>query len=417
MLPHHAHAGTVKDMDDTTTTTTTTKGAAPNPVGDRDAELTARLGDTADVVTASVVAYGETADGVRVAHKGSTHGTGTPFSVSREQREEVAELLLAPGATRARGAGHRAIPEDPDPVRTCFEKDLDRVRYSPGFRRLAHKCQVFIAPNDAHLRTRLTHALEVAQVAVAVSRAIGLNTALTEAAAIAHDCGHGPAGHASEEALSPYLDTGYDHAVYGADVILAPLNLCTETLDAVRNHSWRRPTPATPEGEVVAWADRIAYVAHDWDDAVRAGIVAPADLPREVADVVGSTQSAQIGAFISEIAATVAATGRIGMREPYASALDAFRRVNYELIYLRPAARQQAERVITLLSALTEYFIDAPGQIPDVAAGRIEHPRSGSADAAAAAVRYVSSMTDRYALGLGVELLGFPPERLPAGVG
>lgn len=401
-------------MSNNISATPVTRGDSPNEVG-RDAEIAARLGDTVDVVAASVAAYGETADGVRVAHKGSAHSVGAPYTVSRERREEAAELLLAPGATRARGAGNRAVAEDPDPVRTCFEKDLDRVRYSPAFRRLAHKCQVFIAPRDAHLRTRLTHALEVAQVAVAVSRAIGLNTALTEAAAIAHDCGHGPAGHASEEALSPFLPDGYDHAVYGADVILAPLNLCAETLDAVRNHSWRRPTPATPEGEVVAWADRIAYVAHDWDDAVRAGIVKRSDLPDEVADVVGVTQSSQLGAFISEIAATVAATGRIGMREPYASALDAFRRVNYERIYLRPAARRQAERVIELLSALTEYFVDAPGQIPDVRDGLIEHPTSGSPEAAAAAVRYVSSMTDRYALGLGVDLLGFAPERLPAG--
>ena len=128
------------------------------------------------------------------------------------------------------------------------------------FRRLAGKCQVFIAPDDDHLRTRLTHAIEVAQVAVSIARPVGLNVALTAAAATGHDCGHGPAGHASEEALSPFLPGGYHHAVYGADVVLAPLNLCAETLDAVRNHSWNRPAPATPEGEVVAWADRIAYV-------------------------------------------------------------------------------------------------------------------------------------------------------------
>ena len=102
---------------------------------------------------------------------------------------------------------------------------------------------------------------------------------LTEAIALAHDCGHGPAGHASEEAFSPYVPGGYDHAVYGADVTLAPLNLCAETLDGVRNHSWRRPAPSTPEGEVVAWADRIAYVCHDFEDAVRAGILTPDDLP------------------------------------------------------------------------------------------------------------------------------------------
>ena len=132
---------------------------------------------------------------------------------------------------------------------------------------------------DDHQRTRLTHALEVAQVATSVARALGLNVALTEAIALGHDCGHGPGGHASEDALSPYVAGGYDHAVWGADVTLAPLNLCAETLDGIRNHSWSRPAPATPEGEVVSWADRIAYVCHDFEDAVAAGIVAADMLP------------------------------------------------------------------------------------------------------------------------------------------
>ena len=182
-----------------------------------------------------------------------------------------------PRSRRARrrpvGAGTRARDEEPDPFRLCFERDLDRIKHSHPWRRLAGKCQVFIAPEDDHLRTRLTHAVEVAQVATGIARVAGLCVPLTEAIALAHDCGHGPAGHASEEAFSPYVPGGYDHAVYGADVTLAPLNLCVETLDGVRNHSWRRPAPSTPEGEVVAWADRIAYVCHDFEDAVRAGIL------------------------------------------------------------------------------------------------------------------------------------------------
>ena len=145
----------------------------------------------------------------------------------------------------------------------------------------------------------------------------GLNpTELTEAIALAHDCGHGPAGHASEEAFSPYVPGGYDHAVYGADVTLAPLNLCRETLDGVRNHSWRRPAPATPEGEVVAWADRIAYVSHDFTDAVRAGILVPADLPDEITDVVGTSQSRQIGAFVLAVLDAIDHTSCVGMTEP-----------------------------------------------------------------------------------------------------
>jgi dGTPase len=333
---------------------------------------------------------------------------------SREEREAELAEVLAPGATRPVGAGTRAHAEAPDPYRLCFERDLDRIKHSRPWRRLAGKCQVFIAPEDDHLRTRLTHAVEVAQVAVGIARAIGLCVPLTEAIALAHDCGHGPAGHASEEAFSPYLPgTGYDHAVYGADVTLAPLNLCVETLDGVRNHSWRRPPPSTPEGEVVAWADRIAYVCHDFDDAVRAGILGPNDLPESVRDVVGAAPSKQIGAFVLAVLEAVDHSGHVGMTEPAAGALQAFREFNFDRIYLRPAARRQAERVIGLLRGLVDHFTDSPRRLPDADAVQVE---PGSDAAAALAVRYVSGMTDRFALGLGVELLGWRPANLPRGV-
>lgn len=333
----------------------------------------------------------------------------------REEREAALAQALAPGATQPAGAGVRVHPEEPDPYRLCFERDLDRVKHSRPWRRLAGKCQVFVAPEDDHLRTRLTHAVEVAQVGTGIARAANLCLPLVEAIALAHDCGHGPAGHASEAAFSPFLPgTGYDHAVYGADVTLAGLNLCLETLDGVRNHSWRRPAPATPEGEVVAWADRIAYVCHDFEDAVRAGILAPDDLPIEVRDVVGSRRSEQVGTFVLAVLEAVERTGYVGMTEPAASALSTFRDFNFDRIYLRPAARRQAERVIALLRGLVEYFGDAPGRIPDLADGPGVEP--GSPAAAAEAVRYVSGMTDRFALGLGVELLGWPTDQLPRGV-
>ncbi len=134
-----------------------------------------------------------------------------------------------------------------------------------------------------------------------------------EAIALAHDCGHGPAGHASEEAFSPFLpDTGYDHAVYGADVTLTPLNLCLETLDGVRNHSWRRPAPSTPEGEVVAWADRIAYVCHDFEDAVRAGILSPPICPPRCATSPATRRSQQIGTFVGAVLEAIDRTGQVG---------------------------------------------------------------------------------------------------------
>ena len=341
------------------------------------------------------------------AHRGAVVGSAGDGPIGREAREEAEHRALAPGATRSVGAGSRARPEEPDPYRTCFERDLDRVHHSAPFRRLAGKCQVFIAPEDDHLRTRLTHAIEVAQVAVGIARPARLNVALAAAAATAHDCGHGPAGHASEEALAPFVEGGYHHAVYGADVVLAPLNLCAETLDAVRNHSWNRPAPLTPEGEVVAWADRIAYVCHDFEDAVRAGIVTPADLPEDVADVVGIRRSAQLNAFITAVLGTIASTGRVGMWEPEAIALDRFRAFNFERIYLRPAAVAQADRVIELLRALVEWFATHPGVL-----GR----PAGDVDPVAAAIRHVSGMTDRYAMRMAVEHLGWDPAKLPAGV-
>jgi len=335
----------------------------------------------------------------------------------REEREAELAALLAPGATRPVGAGVRARPEEPDPFRLCFERDLDRIKHSRPWRRLAGKCQVFVAPEDDHLRTRLTHAVEVAQVATGIARAIDLCLPLVEAIALAHDCGHGPAGHPSEEAFSPYLpETGYDHAVYGADVTLAQLNLCAETLDGIRNHSWRRPAPATPEGEVVAWADRIAYVCHDFEDALRAGILAPDDLPEEVVDVAGRRRSEQVEAFVLAVLDAVDHTGHVGMTEPAASALAAFRAFNFEHIYLRPAARRQAERVVGLLSGLVDHYTDAPRRIPAVASGEVPAPAPGSLEAAAAAVQYVSGMTDRFALALGVEVLGWRPDELPRGV-
>ncbi|CAN5622667.1 deoxyguanosinetriphosphate triphosphohydrolase [soil metagenome] len=346
--------------------------------------------------------------GLAVAHAPIPVGpAGRPLP-ERGAREERDHEALAPNATRAEGAGRRAVAEDPDRFRTCFERDLDRIHHSKAFRRLAGKCQVFVAPEDDHLRTRLTHAIEVCQVAVSIARPTGLNVALTAAAATGHDCGHGPAGHASEGALSPFVEGGYHHAVYGADVVLAPLNLCAETLDAIRNHSWNRPTPLTPEGEVVAWADRIAYVCHDFEDATDAGLVVPSDLPPEVTEVVGAGRRAQLHGFITAMVDTIAQTGVVGLREPEASALAAFRSFNYERIYLRPAAVEQAERAARLVAGLADFYLNHPDRLPDGLG-----LASGSVEATAAAVRYVSGMTDRFAQRAALDLLGWDERALP----
>jgi dGTPase len=365
------------------------------------------LQERAERWASTMAGYGEAT--VRFAH-GDSRARADEATVDRVARQHAEDETMANVATRAVGAGDRARPEEPDPWRTCFERDRDRILHAPAFRRLAGKTQVFVFPDD-HQRTRLTHALEVAQVATSVARALGLNVALTEAIALGHDCGHGPGGHASEDALSPYVTEGYDHAVWGADVTLRPLNLCAETLDGIRNHSWSRPAPATPEGEVVSWADRIAYVCHDFEDAVAAGIIAAEMLPPVVADRCGASRSRQLGTFIKAMVEAAADTGRIGMTEPAAEALAEFRQFNYNHVYLRPASRAQADAVIQLLRALVEHYGDRPHLLPEPPA-----VAGGSDDAVRAAVGYVAGMTDRYAFRQAVSLLGWDPAKLPAGV-
>ena len=360
---------------------------------------------------------------IRIAHAdsratvgfhGRTAAAGEGVAgVSRSEREAADDGWLADGATRGWGAGSRARREEPDEWRTCFERDRDRVLHASAFRRLAGKTQVFVFPED-HQRTRLTHALEVAQVATSVSRACRLNVALTEAIALGHDCGHGPGGHTSEDAFDPYLPGGFDHAPWGADVSLHALNLCHETLDGIRNHSWSRPAPATPEGEVVSWADRIAYVCHDWEDAVRAGIVVPGLLPEPVRARCGERRGRQLHSFIEALSSTIMRTGRIGMDEETAGALAAFRACNYEHIYLRDASVAQGAGVISVLRALVDHYADRPNAITAVReAGGLA---AGEPPAVEAAVSYVAGMTDRFAFRQAIAVLGWDPDKLPKGV-
>jgi dGTPase len=349
------------------------------------------------------------AEDLRVAHGDSTATCGVELS-DRGYREHLAHETLSSAATRSSGAGTRAVEEPADPWRTAFERDRDRILHAPAFRRLAGKTQVFIFPDD-HQRTRLTHALEVAQVATSIARALRLNVALTEAIALGHDCGHGPGGHASEDALSPYVDGGYDHAVWGADVTLTPLNLCAETLDGIRNHSWSRPAPSTPEAEVVSWADRIAYVCHDLEDATSSGIVTPDQLPDEVRLVAGHDRRGQLTHFITALVDSSLRHGQIAMGAASADALGALRRFNYEKIYLRDESQAQNHAVIDLLRALVEHYAAHPDQLreaPDAPAG--------SAQQLHAAVSYVGGMTDRFACDQAQRLLGWSTDRLPRGI-
>jgi dGTPase len=358
-------------------------------------------------------------DGLRYSHREGSPRIGARAPLGREEREAVEALTLAEGATRASGAGRREREETSDRLRTCFERDRDRILHSPAFRRLAGKTQVFVFPAD-HQRTRLTHALEVAQVATAVARACRLNVALAEAIALGHDCGHGPGGHASEEAFAPYLDEGFDHAVFGADVVVSGLNLCAETLDGIRNHSWSRPAPSTPEGVVVSWADRVAYCCHDLEDAYKAGVVRVTQLPRSVSEVSGTTRSEQLRTFVDALINSVSRSGRLAMPAATAAALAALREFNYTHIYQRPDSVIQSKTVITMLRALVEHFAGRPHEMPaDAASGRGRGVALGTTDASdsvRAAVSYVAGMTDRYACRTAIERLGWPESDLPRGV-
>ncbi|MEA5122223.1 MAG: HD domain-containing protein [Propionibacterium sp.] len=346
-------------------------------------------------------------DDLVTAHRDSHVHIATGAPIGREAREAREAQWLRPGAALASGAGNRAREEQPDSERTCFERDRDRIVHSTAFRRLAGKTQVVVYPTD-HQRTRLTHALEVAQVATSVARAVGANVALTEAIALGHDCGHGPGGHASEEAFDAFLPHGFDHGPWGADVALAELNLCAETLDGIRNHSWSRPAPATIEGEIVSWADRIAYCAHDLEDAAAAGIVQLDELPSSVTERLGTGRREQLSVLIRSISHSIVEAGRVGMDAETAEALAQLRRFNYQQIYTRPESLEQSQAVIAVLQELVAYYIEHPASLPD---------GFRQDDRVLAAVTYVAGMTDRFAFDQAEKRLGWARWRLPRSMG
>lgn len=371
-----------------------------------------------DAVNPRAVAWAQTMAGHSGAPQGPIHAhadssasLSTAPALTREAREEIERATLRHGAALALGAGRREREEEPDVERTCFERDRDRIVHSAAFRRLAGKTQVVVYPTD-HQRTRLTHAIEVAQVATSIARGVGVNVTLADAIALGHDCGHGPGGHASEEAFDAFITEGFDHGPWGADVTLTPLNLCAETLDGIRNHSWSRPAPFTVEGEIVSWADRIAYCAHDLEDAIHAGIVRPDEVPGEVVAVAGATRREQLATFIHAVVATAATSGSIGMDAETASALSALRRFNYERIYTRPDSLAQARAVIEVLHGLVEFYAEHPRMLPPGIAEGL-----GGDGLVRSVVTYVGGMTDRFAFDRAEEFLGWDASRLPRGIG
>ena len=319
--------------------------------------------------------------------------------IVREGEEE----RLSPLATRSRASRGRTRPEDPDPLRTAFERDRDRIIHSKAFRRLKHKTQVFINPDGDHYVTRLTHTLQVAQIARSLAAGLALNEPLAEAIALGHDVGHSPFGHTGEEALSPYFPPdGWHHAAQSVRIlsVLEDLNLTWEVLDGIRAHSWKiEPAPATPEGGCVRFADRIAYLTHDALDAIRAGILSRDALPPAALERFGEPGRAWIGEMVEAVVEHSTAVGEVAMDEPTLAVMNELRDFMFARVYQASSQRDQQERAIELLRALMAHHAEHPDHIP-------ASYRQHGASAVVQAADYVAGMTDRFALSTYTNLFG-----------
>src|SRR3990172_8843349 len=335
------------------------------------------------------------------------------LSVVRRRLEER-EGLLSPYAARSAESRGRESPEEPSPVRTEFQRDRDRILHSKAFRRLKHKTQVFIAPVGDHFVTRLTHTLEVAQIARTITRALNLNEDLAEAAALGHDLGHPPFGHAGEQALSEELPEGFRHAEQSLRVVekLERLNLTWEVRDAIVNSSKVREdilaegygTPATLEGQIVKLSDAVAYINHDIGDAIRAGLIGEDELPREVTETLGRGHAERINTLVTDIVGySWAATGgpstgsgraeppRIGLSEGVLAAANILREFMFQRVYLWEGRREEAERAKRGVRFLFQYYLSRPEEIESGFVIATDPPGRRTAD-------YVGGMTDGFAL-------------------
>jgi len=329
----------------------------------------------------------------------------------RERIEAAERQSLAPGAAAAAESKGRAVPEKPHPFRTAFMRDRDRILHSKAFRRLAHKTQVFVAPEGDHHRVRLTHTLEVAQVARTIARALKLNEDLAEAICLGHDLGHTPFGHLGEEVLAEFLGRPFRHNAQSLRIVdclevrrvatlgnpeefrIEPgLNLTEEVRDGILNHTWSMPLPSTLEGEVARFADRIAYLSHDIDDALRAGVLEVSGLPEVTRHVLGSTASSQIDTMVGSVidsSETSQNHPKLSMAPDIFNAMLETRNFMFEKVYSRPELRDEQLRLSVLLRELLDYYESQPDQLPQ---GTFE------ADFQTRLIDYVAGMTDRFAL-------------------
>ena len=316
---------------------------------------------------------------------------------------EIEKEILSPYAALSAESKGRQRPEPESPYRTAYQRDRDRVLHSKSFRRLKHKTQVFLAPEGDHYRTRLTHTLEVAQIARTIARALRLNEDLTEAVALAHDLGHTPFGHAGERCLNKCVEGGFRHYEQGVRVVERlentgrGLNLTYEVRDGILCHT-KGDEAATLEGRIVRWADKIAYINHDMDDAIRAGVLQESDIPLELHLHLGDSTSHRIETLVTAMIEG-SRDGTIAMDpaiEPYFWDLHTYM---YDYLYFNSEAKVEENKVEGIVSALFDHFVKHPDKLPE------EYALVREQDGTARAVcDYVAGMTDNFALEMYHEL-------------
>lgn len=319
---------------------------------------------------------------------------------TREVAEEQETQFLAPGATLSATASSRARPEEYDEWRTAFERDQDRIIHSKAFRRLKHKTQVFMNPEGDHYVTRMTHTLQVTQVGRAIARALSLNVSLAEAVCLGHDVGHSPFGHTGEDALSEFVDGDWHHSEQSVRIfeVLEPLNLTPEVLSGIRTHPWKVAERATThEGDVVKFADRIAYLAHDALDAMRAGVLDQSALPNNVIRAFGDPGREWVASMVQAVIDESYRQSQIVMEPTKLEAMQELRAFMFERVYLRPEVENQQRRAKEIVRSLVSYYLEHLDQLPDT----YQHPE---ADDLTQVIDFVAGMTDRYAIRVHDEL-------------
>lgn len=316
----------------------------------------------------------------------------------RTYLEELEEKTLSPYATLSRNSRGRMRPEEKCDVRTDFQRDRDRIIYSKAFRRLKHKTQVFISPEGDHYRTRLTHTLEVSQIARTIARGLRLNEDLTEAIALGHDLGHTPFGHAGERVLDRMVSKGFKHNEQSVRVVSflekdrKGLNLTWEVLDGIQCHTGSR-MPATLEGQIIRYADKIAYINHDIEDAIRGGILREEDIPEEAAAILGRTSSQRINNMIVNIIENSGDGKGIRMSREFQEASDLLRDFMFKKVYIGSAAKKEETKAERMLQELFVWLMEHPEYLPADFRASIEEEGLEQS-----VTDYVAGMTDRYAV-------------------